>query len=77
MRSETPLSRRAAARAAVLSQWLLWTTEKDHPSGFPTSETDFRTFAEYMRLCHPHLLTTGRCEALATLRTMITEDGLP
>lgn len=77
MRSESALSRRDAARSAVLSQWLLWTTEKDHPSGFPSSETDFCTFAEYMRLCHPYLLTTGRCEEQATLRAMVNEDGLP
>ncbi len=77
MRSESALSRREAARSAVLSQWLLWTTEKNHPSGFPTSETDFCTFFSFMRSWHPHLLTTGRCEEQATLRAMINEDGLP
>ena len=77
MRSETPLTRRDAARAAVLSQWLIWTTEKDHPSGFPTSETDFCTFFSFMRSWHPHLLVTGRCEDPATLRGMVNDDGLP
>ena len=77
MRSEPPISRRDAARAAVLSQWLIWTTEKDHPSGFPTSETDFCTFFSFMHSWHPHLLVTGRCEDPATLRGMVNDDGLP
>ncbi|PEH89288.1 hypothetical protein CRM82_12395 [Comamonas terrigena] len=77
MRSETSLSRREAARSAVLSQWLLWTTEKDHPSGFPSTETDFCTFYSFMRSWHPHLLTAGRCEDQSTLRSMINADGHP
>ena len=61
----------------MLSQWLTWTTEKDNPAGFPTSETDFCTFFLFMCHWHPHLLAAGRCEDRSTLRSMIHEDGQP
>ena len=78
MRSNTALSRRDAARSAVLSQWVLWTsTESSNPAGFPCPETDFCMFADFMSLWHPHTLAAGRCDDRATLRALIKEDGLP
>lgn len=68
---------RSEARAKVLSLWLVWTTEKDNPSGFPSSDTEVSTFISCMHTWHPHLLMTAGCTDSKILERWVRDDWLP
>lgn len=75
-RPKTP-STRSKARSEMLSLWLVWTTEKDNPSGFPSWETEVSTFFSFMHHCRPRLLAATRCVDKQVMKTLLQEDCLP
>lgn len=66
-----------ASRSEVLSLWLVWTTEKDHPAGFPSWCTDVATFHSFMQHWFPHLLDAAQCADRRALEILLAEDCRP